>query len=65
MKRIMREISVGINDDGMILIESPDLDPQLFNSIEISPDQVDTICKWLKEAKEELLKSESEPKKDA
>jgi len=58
MKKSMCEIKVETTNDGNILIVGPyDLSEGTNYSIEISPDQVDALIKWLREAKKELKES--------
>lgn len=57
MNRTMREVSVSTTENGEIAINGTDAsdpnDPR-YDTITISPDQVDTLVKWMKEAQAEL-----------
>lgn len=52
MHRMMKEIHVFV-EEGDILLEQPIPDqPMKMNRITIAPEQVETLVKWLQEAKE-------------
>ena len=51
----MEEIAVH-TDNGIIYITQPNPQSETDDTIMISPDQVDILIDWLKQAKEEALK---------
>lgn len=54
MERRMEAVIVSTTDDGMIRLTQEDAD-----NIIIHPDQVDTLCTWLKEFQAKLRKGDS------
>ena len=54
MKKTMYDVSV-TSEDEVIYIEQPSIDDQ-SESIMLHPEQVDLVVKWLREAKNEILK---------
>lgn len=55
MTRKMEQIKVEITKDGMISISQDDPYGDVGSIVIISPDQVVTLCKWLKEARAKLI----------
>jgi hypothetical protein len=52
MRKVMQQIEVSVNDDGEICIVQPGYGND-DAVVMISPDQVDVLTQWLKEAKAE------------
>jgi len=54
MKKTMYDVSVTSQDD-VIYIEQPSIDDQ-NESVMLHPEQIDLVVRWLKEAKNEIIK---------
>jgi hypothetical protein len=54
MRKKMEEVEVAVQDDGSIFITQP-MHGNDDAIVSISPEQVDTLVKWLKEAEKEAL----------
>ena len=56
MPKKMEEVEVYVGDDGSVILKQPN--PSKGDSIiTLNPLQIDIVVEWLKEAKEEALKS--------
>ena len=56
MAKKMEEVEVYVGDDGSVILKQPN--PSKGDSIiTLNPLQIDIVVEWLKEAKEEALKS--------
>ena len=61
MRKVMQQIKVSVRDDGDIWISQPaGLGYDEDAIVSISPDQVDLLVQWLKEAQAEASKIVSE-----
>ncbi len=54
MNRYMEQVEVSVSDNGFVLISQSGGGDDV--AIALHPDQVDTVIKWLQEAKEEAIK---------
>jgi len=56
MTRQIFNILISISDEKNIILDQPGQDSEMrFNTIKLSTDQIDLLCEWLQEAKNELL----------
>lgn len=54
MERSMERVKVSVNDDGMVVIEQADpLDETAGDYITLHPSQIELVCQWLREARDE------------
>jgi len=64
MKKEMEQVSVEARE-GLVKIEQPDPSGNQDSIILLNPHQIDTLIKWLKEAKAIALQGEESPKTKA
>jgi len=63
----MEQVEVNIGKKGMILVEQKDPLGNESPVIELHPSQIDVVCQWLKEARDEavrLVKAGELPEED-
>jgi len=56
MKRRMEQVEVSVSKDGKVVIEQPnEMNPEYSGYVELQPDQIDMVCDWLKQARDEAI----------
>jgi hypothetical protein len=61
MKRRMERVEVSVSENGKVVIQQDDdHNPEYSGSVELHPDQIDMVCEWLKEARDEAMKGQTE-----
>jgi hypothetical protein len=62
MKKTMEVVTVKTDGTHIIIEQESEVDPELSQTIEVSPDQIPILIQWLEEARKEFASPNGGPK---